>query len=414
MAITNKDGYDFVNTVLRKEKEGSALTPDRFNNMLNFSFWQKVDDEYIKFEKDQNSTDFFNLLKKYQEIAPDGDGEYLLTGLNNDYFHYCYSSYNGTYIDLVTEIEWSKRISSSLEYPTEDFPICKISDNYAKFFPLKHNGGTEASLAINSGWSGTTDWVDTNTDGVADGYQVTNSGEVLQADGQFYFDGRAQGVEFSPATIASLITDNTPFADQKNYYFEFEYYIETGSNTPGVVGVWNGGSSYYSEAAVVGAKTFVNGTIFLPDNFFTNSNLGVYCNIDVAEADRYIYIDKLKIIPLNTELKIGFSYLKKPAQPYFDWYYDANDNIQYLEEGEVYTLLANERYIDKTDGTVLTSGSVIGTAANDAVNQTKEMEVPEDGKEDVFISILSKLGISMANQGAVQYSMSMEAKEDTR
>ena len=138
-----------------------------------------------------------------------------------------------------------------------------------------------------------------------------------------------------------------------------------------------------------------------------------YAENDQVQNSKAVFLDK---VCLSVALDVTLNYLKQPSTPYFDWYYDSNDRIQYLEEDEVYTLQTGETYIDKDDGSVLTATDVIGSVANgdDADNKTVEMEIPDDDKRGVFYSILSKLGISVDQLDATQYSMQMEAKEQAK
>jgi hypothetical protein len=66
MSLTNSDGYNFINTITRKERSGGPITPDRYNNLLNFCFEERLSDEYTKFEKNEKSTDFFRYVLAYK------------------------------------------------------------------------------------------------------------------------------------------------------------------------------------------------------------------------------------------------------------------------------------------------------------------------------------------------------------
>lgn len=143
--MDNGQIYEFVTTILRKEKEGSALTPERFNLMLQESMWEKANDEYKKFELSQVLTDTLRQLKTEQQINISGTGEYDLSGLTHDYWHPSALYYDNVgdirRIEIVTGLEWSERVTSSLLAPDYVYPICKFtrdaSGNYIiKFEPL--------------------------------------------------------------------------------------------------------------------------------------------------------------------------------------------------------------------------------------------------------------------------------------
>lgn len=417
MAIYNSTGYTFINTVLRKEINGSPITPDRFNNVLNIAFEGNISDEYTKFEINQNNSDYFRLIKKSEIINPDVFGKYDLSGLIYNYWHTADIYYNnGTRdvsIDEVTNDQWRSRLTSSMELPTTDYPICKIEDGSLVFNPLQQTYDT-TNLVTNSGYPGTTDWVDTDTDGLADDWFMLANTPVI-VDDSYGFDGRAQGGRFDVTDYTDFVANNTGVTiPARSYaYCEFEYYLESGTGT--VVGeIWGFTGSTTPVATfdvVTNKKTKVELDFFNPDS---DAPFTIAFQNTTTEASRYVYINRVFVSTINNDSPdVTLNYLKQPDTPYFDWYYDANDRILPLSEGETYTLQANERYIDKDDGTVFTSGSVIGSksAGDDADNKTVEMEIPDDDKRAVFYSMLSKFGVSIDQLDATQYSMQIESKE---
>lgn len=108
---------------------------------------------------------------------------------------------------------------------------------------------------------------------------------------------------------------------------------------------------------------------------------------------------KIDYEPSN--INVTLLYLEKPVEPYFDYYFDANDNIQYLEEGQNYTLKAGEEYRDGT-----TSGSVSSISL--------EMSFPEQDRVDVAYMILQKLGVIIDEQDALQYGITGSQKEEAQ
>ena len=245
--MDNGQIYDFVTTILRKEKEGSALTPERYNLMLNESMWEKCNDEYKKYELSQVITDTLSQLKATSDIAVTGTGEYDLSGLTSpdEYWHPSALRYDdsGTTrtVEIVTDIEYTLRVGSVLLQPDSYYPI-------AKFY--RNGSGTEV-------------------------------------------------IQFDP--LASTT--------------------------------------------------------------------------------------------------VTFDYLRKPTDPFYDYYYNANDELVYLQPGASYTLQAGEEYRDGT-----TSGTVNSISV--------ELPFPEGDRLDVAYMILQKLGIPVKEQMAVQYGAAREAKED--
>lgn len=80
---------------------------------------------------------------------------------------------------------------------------------------------TGTKLITNGGYSGSTDWVDSNEDGVADGFTVggTGSGSIITGNG---FIGRAQRLSGTSNT-AVLLHDTLVLTSGKTYYFELKH-----------------------------------------------------------------------------------------------------------------------------------------------------------------------------------------------
>lgn len=240
--MDNGQIYDFCVTILRKEKEGSAVSPARFTLMLIAAMWEKINFEFSQFELSQIVTDTLKALKTTETIAITAGGDFDLTTLTDDYLHPTTLTYTDTgarirSIDILTDAEWADRQSDSLITPTATFPIAKIVGDTIFFDPL---------------------------------------------------------------------------------------------------------------------------------------------------------------VSVNAE----FTFLKKPTEPFFDYYWDANDDIIYMPEGSSHTLGAGEMYRDGTTVGLVNSISV-------------ELPFPDQEKIDVAYKILSKLGVPIQETMAAQYAISREQKEES-
>ena len=127
--------------------------------------------------------------------------------------------------------------------------------------------------------------------------------------------------------------------------------------------------------------------------------------------------DDINVFPTSiTTVVLG--YLEEPEDPYFDYYYDANDEIKYLTPytGIPYTLQTGESYVDKDDGSVLGASDTIGSISggDDADNKSTELWLPEGERYKVLYCILQKMGIALNEQDAVQYGMVEAQKESVR
>lgn len=103
---------------------------------------------------------------------------------------------------------------------------------------------------------------------------------------------------------------------------------------------------------------------------------------------------KIYVLPSTID-SITILYLRTPTTPYFDYYYDANLNIQYLTAGQSYALQAGETYRD---------GTTAGTKSSISV----ELEWEDLDKIKILHRILTKFGVSMDEQLVAQYATSKE------
>jgi hypothetical protein len=155
--MNNGEIYEFVTTILRKEKNGSALDPDRFNLMLIESMWEKANDEYRKYELSQIISDTLQQLKASESISITASGTYVLSGLSEDYWHPSALRYADTgavtrKIEIVTDLEYSNRLSSILLQPDLTFPIAKFyrdsGSQVIQFYPIVSTTATFDYLKV--------------------------------------------------------------------------------------------------------------------------------------------------------------------------------------------------------------------------------------------------------------------------
>lgn len=85
--------------------------------------------------------------------------------------------------------------------------------------------------------------------------------------------------------------------------------------------------------------------------------------------------------------------------PFFDYYIDSNYKVNYLYNGQVHTLGANEMYRDGT-----TAGSVTGVS--------HELKWRDHDKVNIITMILEKLGIAMQSPDITQYAMALGQKQN--
>lgn len=109
--------------------------------------------------------------------------------------------------------------------------------------------------------------------------------------------------------------------------------------------------------------------------------------------------DGAKVRPSTVD-DILFTYLRKADnEPFFDYYADAQNNIQYFVNGAQHVLLTGEVYRDGTDTGTVTSIS-------------RELEWEDFDKINIISIILEKIGVSLQSPEVTQYAMALEQKQN--
>jgi hypothetical protein len=107
-------------------------------------------------------------------------------------------------------------------------------------------------------------------------------------------------------------------------------------------------------------------------------------------AGDYIYVH-----PVDID-SVTLLYLRKPADPFMDYYYDANDNIIPLDYNESHVLQSGETY---------RAGNAYPYTAH---SQTVELEWEDLDTIKILHRMLAKLGVSMDEQLVAQYALSQK------
>lgn len=114
---------------------------------------------------------------------------------------------------------------------------------------------------------------------------------------------------------------------------------------------------------------------------------------------------RLKFDPVAYKA-ISVTYLKTPAEPYLDFYWDAYDKDQYMDVGDSYILGADETYL---------LNGVTKTAGDSITSLTVELDWSEDqDKIAIANRILAKMGISIPNQMAVEFGLGEVNKQEAK
>ncbi len=129
--------YRILQDLANKNDSGGTYSPEEFEKFAIKNNLQKYMDKYREFEQSQTITDSF---RRFKETSV---GITLTAGVGDlptDYKHLMVAINGDYYIDEVNEIEWVKRINSSITLPSEEYPICKIYETNIQVKPNSITG----------------------------------------------------------------------------------------------------------------------------------------------------------------------------------------------------------------------------------------------------------------------------------
>lgn len=108
-----------------------------------------------------------------------------------------------------------------------------------------------------------------------------------------------------------------------------------------------------------------------------------------------------KVYPDNLSTA-DFVFIKKPTNPFLDYYMDANYKTQFMDvtTGGDHTLITGEQYRDGT--------TYQGTAADDKESQTKELEIPEDYHQKFQDLLIQRMSLPIDEQYVNQFALAKE------
>lgn len=109
---------------------------------------------------------------------------------------------------------------------------------------------------------------------------------------------------------------------------------------------------------------------------------------------------------------VYISYLKEPSTPLFDWVYDSNDNLLYMEAG--WSIDGSNNLRDGVDGAgnVIAAGVTHPDSPSLPYNSTSvELEWGDEEKIIIANKILQAYGVELDEQDAVAYSARQEQND---
>jgi len=180
----------------------------------------------------------------------------------------------------------------------------------------------------------------------------------------------------------------------------------TGSATNGTVVI---SSSLTNYGKLLSAQRIYTGSDYVRCDIVTQLEKEERLSNSLTVAtDRYpiASVEGLNInfLPAATK-NVKIVYYKKPADPYLDWYWDVDDNINYMD-------------VTPTGDHTLTSGQTYSDGTTNLVTKTSKTVELEwaDNSDRIAIAyrVLLKVGVTIPNNLAVELGASEVMKSDNK
>lgn len=378
--------WDSLLAILRKESKGLAVSPDNFSDLLQVENLALFNEYYRGFEVNQSLTDAMQPFKAFAPI-----------GLTYDYVtHANYGNLPADYshaaqIESVDVLDMVPNPAGT--YVSTPWKLYSLTEGvpdeptYTSFTRTSNNVyRIVKSLTLDEAYRVTEDLQTYETYTNLGVYQLELTLEDLSvssdSDLPYYFKITAS-------------SGSTYYRADLSWGTNLFYF--TATTTPITL-------LFYHEAAdLCDIQATFKITKQDPNNVYvfdrvTDEEWGQRRKDALTKPTEEYPIAKIadgKIYTLPISLgNVILYYLRTPATPYFDYYTDANLNIQPLAEDESYTLKTNEDYHGTTSGTI--------------ASETVELEWADIDQIKILHRILAKLGVSMDEQLVAQYALSQK------
>lgn len=106
------------------------------------------------------------------------------------------------------------------------------------------------------------------------------------------------------------------------------------------------------------------------------------------------------------------SYLKKPSEPIFDYCYDADDNLLYMEVG--WTINGSNELRDASNNLIASGVTHPDSPALPYTSTSVELEWTDNDKIVIANKILQANGVELKDQVPVQYAQQQEIKDSVK
>jgi hypothetical protein len=144
--MTNFELWERLNILIRKDKEGGTISPDEYNELLDWGNMEMHNMTFPFYEQNQDVKDALLPFTVIETVTQTLTNINLTDDLTETYSKLISSPYynDGTVnreIEVVTDAEWTQRLSSALKLPTSSRPICRLytdstGDKILRFYPI--------------------------------------------------------------------------------------------------------------------------------------------------------------------------------------------------------------------------------------------------------------------------------------
>jgi hypothetical protein len=159
--MTNDDIYNLVKFVLRKDDKGYPEIIKNFSKLLQQSSLDHFKEKYLEYQRTQEENDSMSPFEVRQAVSGLTTSTNRIT-LPTDYAHFIGmywvdSDSNTRAFDLVTDDQWDMRLGSTVTIPSNNYPICKLSNDYVYINPTMVAGTADLYLYYGVGAVGLSD-----------------------------------------------------------------------------------------------------------------------------------------------------------------------------------------------------------------------------------------------------------------
>jgi len=339
---TNESLYKSVLDILRKDLRGEAVSVAEFNALLPVVSHEYFSQQYAKFQQTQKITDSLAPFIKTATITLTSGVGYLPM----DYMHLigtptCLQTTTTRKIDVVSRLEYVDRVVDPITQPTDTYPIAILGTT-----ERKEDFGEYFDYGTNSYVTGIGLFGQTQINGVNRPVLVFDSGA------NFFQNG-----------------DRITIASGKDH-------------------IGAAASGYDGTHEVLVREVYPN-NVYLP--YVTYDNTVFFAEVTRAN------VKTITVYP-TTITSVSITYLCRPVTPKLDYYVTTATNVRtFLAQSQTHTADTDAESFPVAANTPADGASY--------TSETIEMEWGPQDRPSILAMLMTKLGVSMGQQGVAEYGM---------